>query len=56
MNKKLTVGGEEADVQYPLRTTRGIMDTLIDKSGQSKSVNVLINKILLSWKKKQKSK
>lgn len=50
--KKLTVGGEVADTQYNLRTTQGIMDSLIEKAGQKESVNVLINKILFSWKKK----
>jgi len=54
MNKKLTVGGEVADKQYLLRTTDGIMGTLIEKSGQKQSVNVLINKILYSWARKQK--
>lgn len=51
-NKKLTVGGEIADTQYLLRTTKGIMDTLIEKAGQKQSVNLLINKILYSWKNK----
>jgi len=54
MNKKLTVGGEVADKQYLLRTTESIMGKLVEKSGQKQSVNVLINKILLSWKNKQK--
>jgi hypothetical protein len=53
MNKKLTVDGEVADKQYLLRTTDGIMSKLIEKSKKD-SVNVLINKILLSWKNKQK--
>ena len=53
-NKKLEIGGEIADTQYLLRTTNGIMSTLVEKSGQKQSVNVLINKILLSWKNKQK--
>lgn len=56
-SKKLTVGGEYADVQYNLRTTKSIMDSLVEKSGQSESVNRLINKILYSWKNKyEKSK
>ncbi len=52
MSKKLIVGGEVADKQYNLRTTPSIMETLVEKAGQKDSVNVLINKILLSWKKK----
>ncbi len=54
MSKKLIVGGEVADKQYNLRTTPSIMETLVTKAGQKDSVNVLINKILLSWKNKQK--
>lgn len=50
--KKLTIGGEIADKQYNLRTTEGIMESLIEKAGQKESVNLLINKILFSWKKK----
>jgi predicted HicB family RNase H-like nuclease len=52
MSKKLTIAGEVADKQYNLRTTPSIMETLVEKAGQKDSVNVLINKILLSWKKK----
>jgi len=52
MSKKLTIDGEIADKQYNLRTTPSIMETLVAKAGQKDSVNVLINKILLSWKKK----
>lgn len=54
--KKLEVGGEIADKQYNLRTTQGIMGSLIEKAGQKESVNLLINKILLSWKKKYDKK
>jgi len=54
MSKKLTIAGEVADKQYNLRTTPSIMEKLVEKAGQKDSVNVLINKILLSWKNKQK--
>jgi len=54
MGKKLIINDEVANVQYNLRTTKGIMDALVDKAGQSNSVNVVINTILLSWKNKQK--
>lgn len=52
MNPKLKIDGEEADKKFNLRTTQSIFNKLLDKSNGS--VNVLINKILLSWKNKQK--
>jgi len=55
MSKKLIVDGEVADYKYNLRTTQGIIDFLVDKAGQTGSVNVLINEILLKEKKKLKS-
>lgn len=56
MKQRLIIGDEIADKQYNLRTTQGIMNTLIEKAGQKDSVNYLINKILLSWKRKQEAK
>ena len=56
MNKKLTVGGEVADKQYLLRTTEDIYFTLAEQASiKGVSVNVIMNKALLSEAKKIKS-
>lgn len=50
MRNKLTVDGEVADKQFPLRTTEKIYDFFIVKAGEKNtSVNVVMNTALSQY-------
>ena len=57
MNRKLIIGGEEADTPYNMRTTKFILDAFrIEAFQKGKSINELVNKALLPLAKKYKAK